>query len=99
MLRSDSDFEGKTAWVIGAAGTLGSAIATALAAAGAQVVLSSRRRAALRTVADGFPQSGVDAEVMPMDIESDASVTRAARIVRHRCRLIDRLENYTGSPT
>jgi len=96
--RPSLEFEGKTAWVIGAAGALGSAIAAALVEAGAQVVLSSRRRAALRTVADGLPKRGGAAQVLPVDIASDQSVARAARGIRRRYGRIDVLVNCTAAP-
>ena len=93
------EFEGKVTWVIGAAGTLGRAIAIAFADAGAQVVLSSRRGAALRQVAAELrPVAGGAAEVATVDIARDASVVRAARGIKRRLGRIDVLVNCTAAP-
>ena len=49
---------GKVALITGATGHLGSAMAAALAEAGATVIASSRRIGAAKAVADGLPRSG-----------------------------------------
>jgi NAD(P)-dependent dehydrogenase (short-subunit alcohol dehydrogenase family) len=66
---------GRTAVVTGAGNGLGRAIAVALAAAGARVVLSGRRRSALEAVA---AQIGDRARVETCDTSSPASVAALA---------------------
>lgn len=79
----DLGISGKTAWICGATGALGSAIARALAAEGAALVLSARNGDALRALADeilagsaaGSPQPVL---AIPVDIGSREQVDRAA---------------------
>ena len=93
------EFEGQVAWIIGAAGTLGRAIAGAFADAGAHVVLSSRRGAALRQVAAELPRAAAGrTEVVTLDIASDAHVVRVARGIKRRRSRIDVLVNCTAAP-
>jgi len=97
--REQPEFNGKVAWILGAAGTLGSATAAAFAAAGAQVVLSSRRAGALREVVKSLPpRDSARAHVVPVDIASDGDVVRAARRVKQRLGRIDILVNCTAAP-
>jgi 3-oxoacyl-[acyl-carrier protein] reductase len=72
------DLSGKSALVTGASGGIGSEIARALHAQGAQVVLTGTREDALRTLAD---ELGERAHVLPADLSSseatDALIARA----------------------
>lgn len=65
---------GKIAWVTGAGGGIGEASATALAQAGAHVVLSGRRAAELDRVVALITAAGGQAEAAPLDVvDADAT--------------------------
>jgi len=69
--------ENKHALLIGANGYIGSAIARALAAAGADVVLAARDEAQLTALRDAMITAGVSAEsirAMPLDVTDDDAV-------------------------
>ncbi|SDC63052.1 SDR family NAD(P)-dependent oxidoreductase [Ruegeria marina] len=70
------DWSGKRYWLVGASEGLGAALAREMSAAGAHLVLSARRRAALDRLAACLPGP---AEVLPVDIADDASVETAAQ--------------------
>lgn len=90
------DFSGRIAWVTGAGGALGAAIARTLAAQGATVCLSGRKREALDAVAADVPQGR--AHVMPMDMASRADVDRTAAAILAQHGKIDFLVNCTALP-
>lgn len=69
-------FAGKRYWLVGAADGLGAALAARMSAAGAELVLSSRTRETLETLAENLPGP---AEVQVMDIADTQSVADAAR--------------------
>jgi short-subunit dehydrogenase len=78
--KTPREFENKIAWVIGARGSLGSAIACALAQAGAHVVLSSRDARALKQTAQDIERTARSKVfVASIDLASRASVDRAAK--------------------
>lgn len=93
------EFENKIAWVIGARGSLGSAIARALAVAGAHVVMSSRSARDLKSTAQGIEGVAPNrVSVASVDLALRASVDRVAKsIVREHGR-IDVLVNCTAAP-
>jgi NADP-dependent 3-hydroxy acid dehydrogenase YdfG len=66
---------GKVAWVTGAGGGIGEASATALAQAGAYVVLSGRRASELDRVVAQIADAGGKAEAAPLDVV-DAQATQ-----------------------
>jgi NADP-dependent 3-hydroxy acid dehydrogenase YdfG len=68
--------EGKIAWVTGAGTGIGEASAKALAAAGAHVVLSGRRKAPLDAVVEAIVAAGGLAEAVPLDV-ADSSATQS----------------------
>jgi NAD(P)-dependent dehydrogenase (short-subunit alcohol dehydrogenase family) len=68
--------DGRRALVTGAGRGLGRAAATALAAAGAHVVLASRTRAELVTLAGAIRAAGGSAEPLVLDV-ADVQATRA----------------------
>ena len=87
------DLEGKVAWVTGGGTGIGRAIAAALAADGATVVVSGRRREPLdETVA----AVGGAAEAEPVDIADPAAVRRAVAAIHGRHGRIDILVNNAG---
>jgi NADP-dependent 3-hydroxy acid dehydrogenase YdfG len=68
--------DGKIAWITGAGTGIGEAAARALAAAGAHVVLSGRRKAPLDAVVEAILADGGVAEAMQLDV-ADSSATQA----------------------
>ncbi len=66
------ELTGKVAWVVGASGGIGAAVARELARRGATVAISARRDERLREV------SGGDMLVVPLDVTDAASVAAAA---------------------
>jgi len=70
------DWIGKRYWVIGASEGLGRAVAETLSRAGAEVILSARNEERLNELAATLPGR---AQVVPVDVSSDASVAQAAR--------------------
>jgi NAD(P)-dependent dehydrogenase (short-subunit alcohol dehydrogenase family) len=85
--------KGKVAWITGAGTGIGRAGAEALAAAGAKVVLSGRRREPLDDVAKRI---GVAAEVEPLDVSDQAAVRRVADSIHARHGHVDILVNSAG---
>lgn len=95
----DTELAGKIAWVTGAGGALGAAIARTLAAQGAMVALSGRRRETLDPVADEIRRERPDRVVVhPMDMASRADVDRTAEAIVAAHGRIDILVNCTAVP-
>jgi len=88
--------DGRVALVTGASRGLGLAMAQALAAAGAQVVLTARDEARLAEAAEGIRSRGGRADIAAFDLLDEAAVTAAVpRIVARHGRL-DILLNNAG---
>lgn len=88
------DLIGRTAWVTGASGYLGAALAEALAEAGARVVVSSRRIEAAREAAERLPDPRRLGHVaIEMDHLDEASIEAAVQEVMSRTAGIDVLVN------
>ena len=91
------DLTGKTALITGASGGIGGAIATAMAAQGANLVLNGRREDALKKTASSLSlKSEQRVEIIPMDLaEIDAA---GALIAEAEARLggVDILVNNAG---
>ncbi len=85
---------GKVAWVTGAGTGIGAAAAEALAAEGARVVLTGRRRGKLEEVA---ARLGDAAEVAPADLTDAAQVQACADGVVERHGRLDILLNNAGT--
>lgn len=93
------DFTGRIAWVTGAGGALGAAVARTLAADGAFVCLSGRKPESLEAVAaDIRRDAGERAEVVPADVASRVDVDRAAAAILARHGRVDILVNSTALP-
>jgi NAD(P)-dependent dehydrogenase (short-subunit alcohol dehydrogenase family) len=72
------DFQGKTAFVTGAASGIGLAIARALAAANMRVMLADIEENALYSALGDLKASGTDVRAVVCDVSDRASVQRAA---------------------
>ena len=90
---------GRIAWVTGAGGALGAAIAATLAAEGAVVHLSGRNSQTLEQTRARIAAAGSGAaHVLPMDISQREEVDRAAKSILAAHQRIDILVNCTALP-
>lgn len=90
---------GKVAWVVGASGAVGQAVAALLAAEGCRVVISSRNADSLAALAGRVrTDTGSDCLVLPMDITQREAVDRAASQIMAQHGRIDLLVNTTTVP-
>jgi len=85
--------DGKIAWITGAGTGIGEAGAVALAAAGARVVLSGRRKSELERVASMI---GKSAEIQPLDVMDGAAALKVGRDIAARHGRLDILLNSAG---
>ncbi len=85
------ELNGRTAWVVGAGGTLGQQISKDLAASGATVFVSSRDEKKLQAMADGTAL-----RPLAVDITSRKSVDAAAARIAEQTGRIDILVNTTS---
>jgi 3-oxoacyl-[acyl-carrier protein] reductase len=93
------ELDNKVAWVIGARGSLGSAIARELALAGARVVMSSRSARDLKNTAQDIGRVAPGSvSVASLDLASRASVDRVAKAIAREHGRIDILVNCTAAP-
>lgn len=90
-------FEGNVAWVVGASGSIGAAIAQVLAAKGATVVLSGRSPAKLAPVAKLITDQGGTVDVRPLDVCDNAQVQAAFDAIVARYGRLDKLVNSTAA--
>ncbi len=81
--------QGKTAWVTGAGTGIGEAAAIALAAEGAEVVLTGRRSAPLESVAARIVAAGGRAHVRPADLMVPAQVQGVADYIKANFAKLD----------
>jgi len=91
-----SDLNGKVAWVTGAGSGIGEAAALALAAEGAIVALTGRRRESLQSVADRIAKAGGKALVVPGDLGEPGTATRIAAAIAKECGRLDILVSNAG---
>ena len=87
---------GKRAAVTGASGDIGWAIASTLAAAGADVALLARRRERLETLAGEIRATGRRAAVVPVDVTDGEALAAAAAAATEELGPIDVLVNNAG---
>ncbi len=90
------DLADKVAWVTGAGSGIGQAGAVALAGAGAHVVLSGRRAAALEETAARIEAGGGASTVAPVDVSDKAGVARVADAIDAAHGRLDILVNSAG---
>lgn len=88
--------DGKVALITGASRGLGKAMASALAKAGATVVLAARDAAKLEAVASEIRQAGGDAHVDAFDLTDEKAVVAAVPRIVTRHRKLDILLNNAG---
>lgn len=91
-----ADLTGVTALVTGAGRGIGEAVATMLATAGAEVMITARSEARLRSVSDSISSRGGTAHVVPADLTNNAHIERLAAEVRRRFEHLDILVNNAG---
>lgn len=90
------DLTDKVAWITGAGTGIGEAGAKALAAAGMHVILSGRREAPLRAVAEAI---GERASVQPLDVADKLAVKQVADDLLAQFGRCDVLVNSAGLNT
>ena len=80
----------KAVWIVGASSGIGQELALQLLRQGAFVVLSSRNKDALMTIAHSYPNQTC---VLPVDLESinDAWIEQAMNMIKHRFNRLDYL--------
>lgn len=93
------NLEGKVAMVTGASSGLGTRFATVLAAAGAKVVLASRRTERLKELRAAIEADGGNAHVVRLDVTDTASVRAAVAHAETEAGAIDILVNNSGVST
>ncbi|WAP70183.1 SDR family oxidoreductase [Jiella pelagia] len=89
---------GKTALVTGGATGIGRMIASALAAAGANVYIASRKLEACEAAASEINAEGLPGKVTPLsgDVSSEAGVAALAKAIGERTDRLDILVNNAG---
>ncbi len=90
---------GQCAWVLGASGAIGAAVAEMLAAHGATVWLSGRDKIKLAALQDTITQAGGQARLRVLDATSTDEVTHAAREIVRQSGKINILVNSTATST
>ncbi len=90
---------GRVALVTGASAGLGQRFATALAGAGARVVLAARRTDRLGAIAQDIASSGGEALAVTMDVTDEASVAEAFDTAQTTFGCVDVLVNNAGVAT
>lgn len=90
-------FKNKRIWITGASSGIGEALAVALSAAGAHLILSSRKESELNRVAAACGQAGaVSVQVEPLDLAIHDSIPLVVEKVLKRVGKIDILINNGG---
>lgn len=90
---------GQCAWVIGASGAIGAAVAQLLAEQGATVWLSGRDKEKLAALQEIISQAGGQARIRVLDATVADEVTHAAREIVRQSGKINILVNSTASST
>jgi NAD(P)-dependent dehydrogenase (short-subunit alcohol dehydrogenase family) len=90
------ELKGKTAFVTGAASGIGLGVATALARAGAKVMLCDLRRGALDHAVGSLRETGADVEGVTADVSVKAELQAAANATLARFGKVHVLVNNAG---
>ena len=93
------DLSGRVAFITGASGGLGAQFARTLAAAGAAVVLASRRLEKLKELRAEIEGEGGDAHVIELDVTDNDSIKSAVAHAETEMGSIDILVNNSGVST
>lgn len=93
------DLSGRVAFITGASGGLGAQFARTLAAAGAGVVLASRRLDKLKALRAEIEGAGGDAHVVELDVTDNDSIKSAVAHAKTEMGSIDILVNNSGVST
>jgi hypothetical protein len=93
------DLSGRVALITGASGGLGAQFARTLSAAGAAVVLASRRVEKLKDLRAQIDGEGGDAHVIELDVTDQASIRSAVAHAETEVGSIDILVNNSGVST
>ena len=99
VMRGNDALDGQCAWVLGASGAIGSAVAELLALQGVTVWLSGRDREKLDALQDRIAQAGGQARVRILDATCADEVIHAAREIVRQSGKINILINSTASST
>ena len=99
MMPDHFRLDGKTALVTGAASGIGAAIASALAEAGARVMLTDIARQAGQDMAAGLRQAGHQAQFLPQDVVDEARWTEVVAATEAAFGGLDVLVNNAGIET
>ena len=99
VMRGNDALDGQCAWVLGASGAIGSAVAELLALQGVTVWLSGRDREKLDALQDRIAQAGGQARVRILDATCADEVIHAAREIVRQSGKINMLINSTASST
>lgn len=91
-----TSFQDRTVVITGASSGIGRLLALRLAAAGAQVVLTARRRDQLEAVAEEIRRGGGKAAVRACDVADHVAVAEAASWIRAEIGAVDMLINNAG---
>ncbi len=90
-LRDLFRLDGRVALVTGASSPIGTAIAEALAEAGAMVVCAARNLGKAEALAERISARGEKALALPLDLADDASITGLREATRGRVGVVDTL--------
>ncbi len=90
------DLKGKVAWITGAGSGIGSSTALALAGAGMRLVLSGRREAELKKVAEQVAAGGGSARVAVLDVADGDAVQAVVDGIAAQEGRLDMLVNSAG---
>ena len=93
------DLSGRVAFITGASGGLGAQFARTLSAAGAAVVLASRRLEKLKELRAEIEGAGGDAHVVELDVTDHDSIKAAVAHAETKVGSIDILVNNSGVST
>ena len=89
-------FEKRTAFITGAAGLIGSALARELGRYGVTLYLADRHMPALNELAEELTASGVEAHAVELDVTKPAAIRHIARAVQEQAGAVDILVNNAG---
>lgn len=92
----DNTLNGKSAWIVGASGSIGSGVARVLAEQGMHVWISGRNRDPLYELSESIRESGLACSVAALAGATDYEATVTA--IRQSLGRLDVLVNTTASP-